>query len=69
MQNRTIFKNTFLVITSNYYNQYKIIYIYIHKIKVLLGYIPNYSQIFLSWHSGVERQTCHVTLIVPHVMN
>ena len=29
----------------------------------------NYSQIFLSWHSGAERQTCHVTLIVPHVMN
>ena len=29
----------------------------------------NYSQIFLSWHFGAESQTCHVTLIVPHVMN
>ena len=28
-----------------------------------------YSQIFLSWPLGAERQTCHVTLIVPHVMN
>ena len=24
---------------------------------------------FLSWHLGVVRRTCHVTLIVPHVMN
>ena len=29
----------------------------------------HYSQIFLSWHLGAERQTCHVTLIVPHDMN
>ena len=28
-----------------------------------------YSQIFLSWQFGAERQTCQVTLIVPHVMN
>ena len=34
-------------------------------IKVTTGY----SQIFLSWPLGAERQTCHVTLIVPHVMN
>ena len=31
--------------------------------------LTTYSQIFLSWHLGAERQTCHVTLIVPHVMN
>ena len=29
----------------------------------------HYSQIFLSWQLGAESQTCHVTLIVPHVMN
>ena len=28
-----------------------------------------YSQIILSWRLGAERQTCHVTLIVPHVIN
>ena len=28
-----------------------------------------YSQIFLSWQLGAERQTCHVTLIVAYVMN
>ena len=34
-----------------------------------LNILKDYSQIFLSWHLGAERQTCHVTLIVPHVMN
>ena len=29
----------------------------------------HYRQIFLSWHLGAERQTCHVTLIVAYVMN
>ena len=32
------------------------------------GYAP-IVRFFLSWHLGAERQTCHVTLIVPHVMN
>ena len=41
----------------------------VFQVKVLLGYIPKYSEIFLNWRLEAERQTCHVALIVPHVMN
>ena len=44
----------------------RLLYIVKHQ---LLNSLLYYSQIFLSWPLGAERQTCHVTLIVPHVMN
>ena len=63
------------------HNEYKVIslwyptYVYQLITKKIAGLFSNqtrkssYSQIFLSWHLGAERQTCHVTLIVSHITN